>query len=147
MQDFLAIPEALDDEPWFIEAKDADPRDEFARQVAFLSMMATIAPAVDCLAIPNAGKGSDWERLRRWREGARAGALDLQMTWKPSATTRGIFFAEFKDGEKPPTKGQRDRLNLYYRQGHSCGVYRRPETLIAHLRDAGAPFIDRWGRL
>jgi hypothetical protein len=46
-----------------------------------------------------------------------------------------------------PSIDQRERLNRYYRMGHHCGVYRKPDTLLAHLRDLGAPFIDRVGRL
>jgi hypothetical protein len=140
IDDFPAEDET--DLPWFIEAKDKDPRDELKRQTLFLSRLHNQAPAVDAIAIPNAGRGSDWERLRRWKEGARAGALDLLLTWAPTRPgDRGVFFAEMKDGQKMPTREQRDRLNLYYRQGHGCGVFRKPDTLLAHLRAAGAPFL------
>jgi hypothetical protein len=128
--------EEFEDAPWFIEPKDRDPASEFDRQVAFLSKIHRLAPSIDVLAIPNAGKGSDWERIQRWREGARRGALDLVIAWN-----RSVFFAEFKDGQKMPTKDQRERLNRYYRQGHHCGVYRKPDTLIEHLRGLGAPFL------
>jgi hypothetical protein len=124
------------DLPWFIEPKDKDPASEFDRQRRFLSLMARLAPAVDVLAIPNSGKLTDWERVRRWNEGARRGALDLIITWN-----RGVFFAEMKDGQKMPTVAQRERLNRYYRMGHHCGVYRTAETLMEHLRDRGAPFV------
>lgn len=126
------------DEPWFCEPTDSDPMPELNRQVLFLSRLKILAPAVDALAIPNSGKRSDWERIQRWKEGARAGALDLIITWKT-----GVFFAEFKNGKDMPTRDQCDRLNLYYRQGHGCGVYRTADTLLEHLRAAGAPFIGR----
>lgn len=135
------------DEPWFIEPKDRDSTSEDKRQGLFLSRLKKLAPAIDAVAVPNAGKRSDWERLQRWREGARAGALDLVLTWKPTpwhptyGCDRGVFFAEFKDGKKMPTPAQRDRLNLHYRQGHHCGVYRNADTLLNHLFDAGAPFL------
>jgi hypothetical protein len=139
MLDLVDFPEEqLADLDWYIEPKDADPASETKRQRRFLSRAAMLCPAVDVVAIPNAGKRSDWERLERWREGARAGALDLLITW-----SGGVFFAEFKDGKKMPSPAQRDRLNLHTRQGHHCGVYRTAETLIAHLRTAGAPFIDQ----
>jgi hypothetical protein len=125
------------DEPWFIEPRDDMPESEYARQRAFLSRIAREAPAVDVVAIPNAGKSTDWERVRRWNEGARRGALDLVITWN-----RGVLFAEFKDGRKMPSPCQRDRLNRYYRMGHRTGVYRTAECLIGHLREAGAPFLD-----
>lgn len=127
-----------EDLPWFIEPKDKDPASELDRQRTFLSRMKALAPAIDVLAIPNAGKSSDWERIQRWKEGARRGALDLIITWN-----RGVMFAEFKDGQKMPTKDQRERLNRYYRMGHHCGVFRNADTLIEHLRSLGAPFIGR----
>lgn len=128
------------DQPWFIEPKDKDPDPEIDRQIAFLARLGREAPRVSAVAIPNAGKRSDWERLQRWREGAVAGALDLDLTWKPERPDdRGVFFAEFKDGDGMPTTAQRRRLNRLFKQGHGCGVYRTAATLIAHLRDAGAP--------
>jgi hypothetical protein len=126
------------DEPWFIEPKDSDPTSEAKRQGLFLSRLKVLAPAVDAVAIPNAGKNTDWERIQRWREGARRGALDLVICWKT-----GVFFAEFKSGTGMPSPDQRERLNRYYRMGHHCGVYRKPDTLLEHLRAAGAPFIGR----
>jgi hypothetical protein len=129
--------EELTDAPWFCEEKDRDPASEFDRQTAFLAKIHRLAPSIDVLAIPNAGKGTDWERVRRWREGARRGALDLVITWN-----RGVMFAEFKDGTSMPTKDQRERLNRYFRMGHHCGVFRKPETLVDHLRSLGAPFLD-----
>lgn len=133
--------EDVADEPWFLEAKDKDPRPEISRQALFLSRLAIFAPAVDAVAIPNSGKLTNWERLQRHREGARAGALDLLITWEPTGNERGVFFAEFKSGTGMPDRNQRERLNRYHRQGHGCGVYRNPDTLLAHLREAGAPFI------
>jgi hypothetical protein len=127
---FLELEDAAD-EPWFIEPKDKDPASEIERQSLFLSRLKILAPAVDALAIPNAGKSTDWQRIQRWREGARRGALDLILTWQPARIDdRGVFFAEFKDGDGMPTKDQRERLNRYYRMGHKCGVYRNPERAI-----------------
>lgn len=145
----LDMPDEIEaNEPWFIEAKDKNPTPEFERQLAVLRLVKTLAPAVDAIAIPNAGKSTNWQRIRRWREGAKAGALDLFFTWKPTRPDdRGSFFAEMKDGREMPTREQRDQLNLYHRQGHRCGVFRTADTLVAHLRAAGAPFIDKAGRL
>ncbi|API58083.1 hypothetical protein BSL82_01210 [Tardibacter chloracetimidivorans] len=143
LDDLLAIAED-GDEPWFIEPKDRLTSSEIQRQQSFIAQMARIAPAVDIVAIPNAGRASDWERIQRWREGARAGALDLVITWAAHHDSdRGVFFAEFKDGQKMPSTQQRERLNRLYRMGHKCGVYRTPETLMKHLMHAGAPFVGR----
>lgn len=125
------------DEPWFIEAKDKSPASEIQRQSTFLKMMATLAPAVDVVAIPNAGKATDWERIQRWREGARKGALDLVVTWPG-----GVAFPEFKDGQKMPSPAQRERLNRYFKMGHHTGVFRTAETLISFLRDRGCPIRE-----
>jgi hypothetical protein len=85
MADPLDFPEEQEaDEPWFIEPKDKDPRSESQRQRAFLSDLSRLAPAVSAFAVPNAGKRSDWERLERWREGARKGVLDLSSTGRGS---------------------------------------------------------------
>lgn len=142
MTALLAIPEADEEAGFYIEPKGRSPASEFARQRAFLSYMARNAPAVDVLAIPNAGRGTDWERVRRWQEGARRGALDLVITWRPTRPDdRGVFFVEFKDKDGMPSPAQRDRLNWYARNGFGCGVYRTAERLVDHLRVAGAPFV------
>lgn len=135
------------DEPdagWFLEPKDKLPATELQRQMSFLALLKRLAPSVDALAIPNAGKSTEWERIQRYKEGARRGALDLTLTWEPTRPNdRGVFFAEMKNGTSMPTIDQRERLNRYFKQGHGCGVFRRPETLVEHLRAAGAPFIGR----
>lgn len=137
--DFPAEPQG--DEPWHCDPKDKDPRSELQRQVALLRDARIVCPSVDFLAIPNAGRASDWERIQRWKEGARAGALDLVATW-PNA---GIAFLEMKDGRKIPTPQQVDRLNLLYRQGHHCGVFRQERSALDFLRRCGAPFLTREG--
>lgn len=129
-------------EPWYIEPKDKLPASELQRQQAFVNFMAVNAPAVDVTAIPNAGKSTDWQRIQRWKEGARAGALDLIITWRPTRPgDRGIFFAEFKNGKTMPTPSQAERLDRYFRMGHGCGVYRSGAKLVEHLRAQGAPFL------
>lgn len=135
------------DQPWFIEPRDRDPASEVARQATFLSRVRIVAPGVHVIAVPNAGRRSNWEALERYREGMRGGALDLVISWAPHGTSRGVYFAEFKNGTKMPTQAQREELNLLFRQGHHCGVYRQADTLLGHLRAAGAPFISREGRL
>jgi hypothetical protein len=138
--DFPADDFDAPDEPWFCEPKDKDPAPEFNRQSAFVAQVRKLAPAVIVYACPNGGKLSDWQKIRRWREGAVDGALDLELKWKPTRPDdRGLFVAEFKDGRKMPDRAQRDMLNRLYRAGVPCGVYRRSATLIEHLRAAGAP--------
>lgn len=125
---------------WHIDPRDRDPRHEDARQTAFLRDAHMICPGVDIFAVPNAGRRTAWEQRQRNREGMKSGALDLVATWPG-----GVAFLEFKNGTEMPSPNQRDRLNLYVRQGHHAGVFRRPETALEWLRSLGAPFIDRRG--
>lgn len=127
---------------WHIDPRDNDPRDEDARQSAFLRDARILCPAVDIFAVPNAGRRSQWEMNKRKREGMKAGALDLVATW-----AIGVAFMEWKNGRDMPDGNQRDRLDLYVRQGHHCGVFRQERSAIDWLRSIGAPFIDRVGRL
>jgi hypothetical protein len=137
---FAHIPEVdfeAPDEPWFIEAKDKDPRDEFARQAAFVAFMRKHSRAI-VYAVPNGGRLTDWQKLRRQREGQVAGALDLEIKWAGGR----CFCAEFKDGQKMPFRAQRQMLNALHRAGIPCGVYRTPATLVAHLRALGCPIAE-----
>lgn len=127
---------------WHIDPKDRDPRDETARALAAMRRARMICPAVDIVAIPNAGRRTRWEAMQRRREGMVAGALDWVVTW-----AGGVGFAEWKDGQEMPDGNQRDRLNMLTRMGHHCGVFRREDSFFAWLRQCGAPFIDRCGRL
>lgn len=123
---------------WHIDPRDKDPRCEEKRQLAFLRDAKILCPAVDIFAVPNGGKRSQWAAMKAKREGMRAGALDLVCTWN-----RGVAFIEFKDGTSMPDANQRERLNLYVRQGHHCGVFRQEKSALEFLRSIGAPFIGR----
>ncbi len=119
---------------WHRDPPDNHPASEFDRQRAFVNWMARHAPQIDVVAIPNASRGGDWERIRRQREGAKAGALDLIITW-----AGGVCFAEFKNGRDGPSPAQRDRLERYARMGHHCGLFRTARSLVAYLRRVGCP--------
>lgn len=130
------LDEAPPDTPWHQDPRDKDPRPEDARQSAFLREVRKLCPSVDVVAVPNAGKRGQWEMNKRLKEGMRPGALDLFCTWPG-----GVAFLEFKDGDEMPTPNQRDRLRLYMRQGHFCGVFRQERSAIDALRRWGAPFL------
>ena len=121
---------------WHIDPRDKDPRNEDARQAAFIRDARIVCPGVDIVAIPNAGRRTRWEAAKRKREGMKAGALDLVCTWN-----RGVAFIEFKNGTDGPDANQRDRLNMLTRWGHWCGVFRQEASALAFLRACGAPFI------
>lgn len=127
------------DEAWHLDPKDSDPRDELARQAAFIRDAKIICPGVDIIAVPNAGKRTRWAAAKAKREGLTAGALDLIATWRGG----GIAFLEFKSAKTMPDANQRDRLNMLVRQGHRCGVFRQEKSALEFLRQCGAPFIDQ----
>ncbi|GLI99148.1 hypothetical protein [Sphingobium sp. BS19] len=139
MIDLGALLDDEQDEAWHIDPRDEDPRDEIARQSAFLRDAKFLCPKVDIFAVPNAGKRSQWAAGKAKREGMVAGVLDLVATW-PGA---GVAFLEWKDGSKMPDDNQRERLNRYVRQGHHCGVFRQEQSALTFLRDCGAPFLAR----
>lgn len=135
---FSDLEEALD-AGWHCDPKDADPRPEETRQLAFLRAAKMLCPAVDIFAVPNGGKRSQWAAMKAKREGMRAGVLDLVCTWPGG----GVAFVEFKNGTDMPDANQRERLNLYMRQNHHCGVFRQEKSALEFLQRAGAPFIGK----
>lgn len=140
-----AIFDALD-EPlkpvarFFIEPKDSDPADEFARQSAFVKHMRKKCPQCLVAAVPNGSKDSDWSRMRKAAEGAYKGFADLTVWWN-----HGAFIPEFKNGTKMPDDAQIECLNRLHDMGWRVGVYRNANTLLTHLLEAGAPVCLRDG--
>lgn len=147
MNMFAALETPLTDEPWHIDPRDDDDSSEDERVAAALRRARMICPAVDIVAIPNAGRRSRWEANARRREGMKAGALDWVVAWRAPLGAKGVAFVEWKNGSDLPTPNQRDRLNTLFRMGHHVGVFRREDSFIAWLRALGAPFVDRVGRL
>lgn len=133
---FSELEDALD-AAWWCDPKDCDPRPEETRQLAFLRAVKMLCPAVDVFAVPNGGKRSQWAAMKAKREGMRAGVLDLVCTWPGG----GVAFIEWKDGTSMPDANQRERLNLYMRQNHHCGVFRQEKSALEFLRGCGAPFV------
>lgn len=134
---FADLEEATADLGWHCDPKDADPRPEEKRQLAFLRAAKMLCPAVDIFAVPNGGKRSQWAAMKAKREGMRAGVLDLVCTWPGG----GVAFIEMKDGTSMPDANQRERLNLYTRQCHFCGVFRQEASALEFLKRCGAPFV------
>jgi hypothetical protein len=130
------FPSELADEPWPIDPKDKDPRSEEQRQAALLKQARMLCPAVDFVAIPNAGRRTMWEARKRQREGMKAGALDLVVTWPG-----GVAFIEMKNGRDMPDANQRERLNKLHRWGHRVGVFRHELSALKWLQGLGAPFL------
>lgn len=131
MSDPFPRHEDIDAPPeFFIAPPDSDPASEYARQRAIVA--AASSRGLFVRAIPQAGKASDWQRLQRWREGARAGFPDLFLAWRT-----GVYLAEIKDGRGRPDKRQTATLNVIHSLGIPCGVHRSWATLAGELRKAG----------
>lgn len=138
----MASAASLAQRGWHLDPRDKDPRNEELRQIAVLRQAHMLCPAVDFVAIPNAGKRSLWEAKKRQREGMKRGALDLVATWEPCGPDdRGVAFIEMKDGQELPDVDQRERLDRYVRQGHQCGVFRQEASVMLWLYNLGAPFV------
>jgi hypothetical protein len=99
-------------------------------------MIHRLGPKCVAWAVPNGGKQSDWERIRGWKSGTVTGALDITVLWPG-----GCAFIEMKSGSGAVSPGQRDMLNRLRRAGHSCAVFRKPETALDWLRSIGAPIM------
>ncbi len=130
-----SLEDELNPEPqFFVEPGDKLPASEDQRQRTFLAMLKKQAPGVFAMAMPNAGKRSDWERLQRWREGAVKGAPDLVCCWN-----YGTAWLEFKSGTGSLSDAQKVLLNRLNGLGHCVAMVRRPETALRLLAEWGAP--------
>lgn len=120
---------------YFVEPKDNDPASELSRQSLFIKAMSyTDSKKVDVIAVPNGSKRTPWQQIQAKREGMKAGASDLIVTWDG-----GIVFAEFKDGQAMPRKEQHKWLNQKVIWGFNTGVFRTAAGLILFLHRNGAP--------
>ena len=136
----LDITEDPLDEPdldWFHEPRDKKPASEYQRQRTFLASIARLAPGAIVWAVPNGSKDTDWQRMRKTKEGARAGVPDLTIVW-----SGGCAFIEMKGGQTPVSKPQRAMLNRLYRAGQHCGVFRDPFLALDYLRSVGCPIRE-----
>lgn len=108
----------------------AETRDEMTIQIAFRRKVRDLAPGVKLVAIPNAGRRSAWEQIKRAKEGLTAGFPDMQ------ALHGGrIAFLEFKSGTGAPSNAQIDQMNWLTRNGFAVGVFRSEGTACDWLRE------------
>ncbi|UIJ43779.1 VRR-NUC domain-containing protein [Sphingomonas cannabina] len=138
MSELALLEDDLAPEPLFpVEPRDSNPATEQKRQETLLAMLRRLAPGVIAFSVPNEGKRSDWERVTRWKGGARRGAPDLIIAWN-----RGVAFVEMKGGKTALRPDQIEMLNGLYRAGHHVAVWRNPASALAWLRDCGAPIRE-----
>lgn len=107
-----------------------DDRDELAIQVGFRRKVRELAPSIKLVAIPNAGRRSSWEQIKRAKEGLTAGFPDML-----ALHAGRTVYLEFKAGKGGPAPAQIDQLNWLVRNGFAVGVFRSPETAIDWLRE------------
>lgn len=144
--DIRALEAPLKPAPLFqVEAPDGR-RDwpEIARQCSLFRDMHMLAPAVLGFAIPNAGKRNPM--LAR-REGIMAGVFDTAWQWNHGAAWIELKGYDARGQAGKLSDAQIDWGNTMHRLGHRVACFFDPMNAIEFLRDAGAPFIDRRGRL
>lgn len=115
----------------------AYPGSELAIQTLLLGRAHMQCPEVTFAAVPNAGKRGQQAAMRAKREGMRRGFEDLIATWPG----RGCAFLEMKDRYGSIETAQDEWLRRHTAQGFPVGVFRHPDTALAFLRRAGAPFL------
>ncbi len=116
---------------------------EIAIQTLFRSRCRIMCPGVSIVAVPNAGKRSQWEAQRVKREGLATGFPDILCFWKGP----GVAAIEFKAAAGKLSDNQAEWLDRLHGMGIPCTVSRDADHAVEFLRSAGAPFVDRVGRL
>lgn len=115
--------------PFHIDPRNAQGPNEIAVQVQFRKLMRAVAPEVMLVAVPNAGKRSQWEAMQRGREGMVAGFPDLIALHQGRSA-----FMEFKSGTGDLKDNQIDVLNKLVRQDFPVGVFRSADSAVAWLQ-------------
>jgi hypothetical protein len=121
----------------------ADDGDEVTIQRRFINRMKTLAPSVRCVATPNGGNRSAWEKLHAKREGMVKGFPDLNCYWSAGIDLNAIPYVamlEFKTATGKLSDEQIANLNWLHRHGFPVGCFRSADTAIAFMRKMGAPF-------
>lgn len=86
-------------------------------------------------AIPNAGKRTRWAAGRAKAEGMKTGAPDLLIVGRGRNAGR-VAFVEIK-AKGTVSEEQHALLSDLVREGHDCGVFRSPDTLVDAMRGWG----------
>jgi hypothetical protein len=112
-----------------------DPRNakgaanETAVQAGFRAQMRLAAPRVMLVAVPNAGKRTQWEAKQRQNEGMVAGFPDMVAFFDGRAA--GL---EFKSGTGSLSENQIATLNKLVSLDIPVGVFRSAETAVEWLK-------------
>lgn len=97
------------------------------------------APAVQVVAVPNAGKRTVWAARQAKKEGMATGFPDMVILW-PGA---GVAFIELKISKGVVSPNQADWIARLDDYGHAVAVCRSVDEAVAFLRQCGAPVLER----
>lgn len=97
-----------------------------------------MCPAVRLVAVPNAGKRSQWAAGQVKREGLAKGFPDL-IALAPGK----VAFLEMKSAKGVVSEDQAEWIDRLCDMGFPVGVFRDADDAIAFLRANDFPFIDR----
>lgn len=111
---------------------------EIAIQTLFRGRCRAMCPGVSIVAIPNAGKRTQWAAQQAKREGLAKGFPDVM-----ALAAGKIAFLEFKAAAGRLTIDQEEWLARLHGMGFPCGVFRDADVAVAFLRANGFPFIGR----
>lgn len=112
---------------------------ELQIQAGFRNRLRYVAPAVSCVAIPNAAKRTRWAAHRAKQEGLATGFPDVMCIWAGG----GICFIEFKTAKGRLSDNQGEWIERLHERGHRVTVARSIDEAIDFLRQCGAPMMER----
>lgn len=111
---------------------------EIQIQVGFRNRLRYVAPAVSCVAIPNAAKRTQWAAMRAKKEGMATGFPDVMCLWAGA----GICFIEFKAIKGRLSEDQAEWIARLRERGHRVTVARSVDAAVDFLRECGAPVMS-----
>lgn len=116
----------------------AAPLTELQIQAGFRNRLRYVAPAVSCVAIPNAAKRTQWAANQALKEGLAPGFPDVMCIWAGG----GICFIEFKTVTGRLSEAQGEWIVRLRERGHRVTVARSVDAAVEFLRECGAPMMD-----
>ena len=109
---------------------------EIVIQTTFRARCHIQCPGVLLVAVPNAGKRTQWAAAQAKREGLAKGFPDM-MAIAPGK----VAFLEFKSAKGKVSDSQGEWLQRLDEYGFPCGVFRDADDAVAFLRLHGFPFL------
>jgi hypothetical protein len=114
---------------------------EIEIQAAFRKRLYYVAPRVKVVAIPNAGRRTQWEIRQAKKEGLATGFPDVMAVW-PGA---GVAFIEFKRPGGVTSDNQNEWHQRLTVMGHRVCVAFSVDQAVEFLRQCGAPVMESIG--